>query len=119
MLFAIFSLGAILYVLIELLWRGKSHLSMALAGGTSLLLLFGLRGLPLILFCLFGSVLITAVEFLTGSVVNLWLRLDVWDYSGRKHNLYGQVCLRYTGYWALLCVPAYFLLDFVYRLPFP
>jgi len=115
MLPLLFLLGAILYVLIELLWRGKSHISMALAGGTSLTLLFGLRQLPLVLFCLFGCLLITAVEFLAGCVVNLWLRLAVWDYSGRKHNLYGQVCLRYTGYWALLCVPAYFLLDFVYR----
>ena len=95
---------------------------MALAGGTSLALLYGIyRALaaaggltPLlrpVLFCFFGCILITALEFLLGCVCNLWLRLAVWDYGGKKHNLYGQVCLSYMGYWALLCLPVYFLLN--------
>ena len=125
MLFSIFFIGAVLYVFIELVWRGRSHWSMALAGGICLVLLYGIYRalgwvvvpLQLLLFCLIGCAVITAVEFLAGCVFNLWLGLRIWDYSGKKNHLFGQVCLRYTGYWALLCLPAYFLLEFVYIAP--
>ena len=125
MIFVIFILGAALYVAIELLWRGRSHWSMALAGGVCLVLLYGIRRaltlLPIairpplqwLVFCFFGSFVITAVEFLIGCIVNLWLKLGVWDYSKKKLQLFGQVCLGYMGCWAILCVPAYYLLSFI------
>ncbi len=107
-------------MLIELFWRGHSHWSMALAGGVCCVLLFGLwlrfGSLPHILLCLMGALVITAVEFLTGALVNVRLGLQVWDYSNKRGNLYGQVCPLYSVLWILLCAPAFMLIEFVYSL---
>ncbi len=101
--------GGGVYVIIEILYRGYSHWSMAVAGGVSFLLLHGLfskfSGMHMILrfvACLF---IISSVEFLIGYIVNIRFGWNVWDYSNHKYNLYGQVCLRYSLTWALFAIP--------------
>lgn len=59
--------------------------------------------------CLLGSAIITAVEFLSGCVVNLWFKMDVWDYSKMPGNIKGQVCAAYSFLWLLLSAPVVFL----------
>ena len=54
---------------------------------------------------LLGAGLITGVEFLSGCVLNLWLRWAVWDYSRLPGNLLGQICLPYSLMWCLLAIP--------------
>ena len=46
-----------------------------------------------------GAVGITALEFLTGCVVNLWFGWGVWDYSGLPGNIMGQICPQYMVLW--------------------
>ena len=107
-----FFLGGTLYVLLELLWRGRSHVSMFCAGGLALLLLHGLFlrfALPLFAQCLVGGLMITAIEFVAGAIVNVHLKLNVWDYSKMPLNLYGQVCLPFSLLWCLLTLPISFL----------
>ena len=107
-----FFLGGTLYVLLELLWRGRSHVSMFCAGGLALLLLHGLFlrfALPLFAQCLLGGLVITAIEFVAGAIVNVRLKLNVWDYSKMPLNLYGQVCLPFSLLWCLLTLPISFL----------
>lgn len=107
-----FFLGGTLYVLLELLWRGRSHVSMFCAGGLALLLLHGLFlrfALPLFAQCLVGGLVITAIEFVAGAIVNVHLKLNVWDYSKMPLNLYGQVCLPFSLLWCLLTLPISFL----------
>lgn len=105
-----FLLGGGAYILIELFWRGRSHFSMMIAGGLSFSLLHGIfsgvgQTWPLVakLFC--GSLVITSVEFLTGAVVNIRLKWNVWDYAARPYSLYGQICLAYSLTWGLLTLP--------------
>ena len=103
-------LGGAAYVLLELLWRGRSHVSMFFAGGTAFLLLHGLfqgplAAAPLALACLAGALVITSVEFVAGVVVNLRLKLAVWDYSHMPMQLYGQICLPFSLLWGLLTIP--------------
>lgn len=107
-----FFLGGTIYVLLELLWRGRSHVSMFCAGGLALLLLHGLFlrfALPLFAQCLLGGLVITAIEFVAGAIVNVRLKLNVWDYSKMPLNLYGQVCLPFSLLWCLLTLPISFL----------
>ncbi len=105
----VFATGAAGYPAIELIWRQSTHWSMALAGGTCLLLLYNLYGkfskLSLGLKCLLGSGVITAVEFAAGLVVNCWQNWNVWDYSCFKFHFMGQICLVYSVLWGLLCLP--------------
>ena len=37
-----------------------------------------------------------------GVILNIWLKLDIWDYSREPFNLYGQICLFYALIWFLL-----------------
>ena len=114
----LFLLGGGLYVVLELFWRGRTHVSMAVAGGISLVLLYGvftrLPVMSVLLRCLAGSVIITAVEFITGYFVNIRKGLNVWDYSGLRFNLYGQISLQYSLLWAGLTAPASVIIDVVY-----
>lgn len=115
---ALFLLGGAGYVGLELLWRGRSHGSMFLAGGTCFLLLGSLHrakpALPLPLRCVAGSVIITSVELLTGLLCNRGY--NVWDYRTTPLNLGGQICLMYSLLWIPVSFGAFFLYDAADRL---
>lgn len=96
------ALGGGAYVLLELIWRGRSHISMFLLGGLCFWLIGRLdRGsaVPLVYQACLGAVTVTALELVTGLVVNRWLGLGVWDYSGLPMNFLGQICLYYFLLW--------------------
>ncbi len=103
--------GGVVYGIIEMMWRGYTHWSMVIAGGCCFLILHLLngrmRGKKLVLRCFVGCGVITAVELAVGIAVNLWLRLDVWDYSGMAGNILGQICPLFSLMWFLICIPAY------------
>ena len=42
---------------------------------------------------------ITAVEFVSGLVLNVWFKMGVWDYSGLWGNLLGQICPQFWALW--------------------
>ncbi len=103
----LFFIGLIGYPLIELLWRGRTHWTMALAGGLAMVLLSWISrsSLPLPLMWGAGALAITAVEFAIGYVVNLRLHWAVWDYSALPLNVAGQICLPFTLIWFVLSIP--------------
>lgn len=111
-----FLTGGIAYPVIEIMWRGYSHISMAIAGGASLLLINRLcceklRARRMYVKCLAGSGIITGVEFITGIFVNKILTLGVWDYSALPYNIAGQICLPFSIIWFFLTIPAILLCD--------
>ena len=112
--------GGALYAYLEILWRGYTHWSMILAGALSALFLYQIQKnmttVPFLLRCLLGTAAITAVEFFTGCVVNLWWGLDVWDYSDLPYNLWGQICPAFCAMWFFLCIPAFWLCRQIRRL---
>lgn len=99
----VFLFGAIGYYLLEVLWRGYSHWSMAAAGGISLLLLIKtfkkLKNAPHYFKAIIGGGIITAVELAFGVVFNLVLGMGVWDYSAVPGNILGQICPVYSIIW--------------------
>ena len=103
----LFIFGTIGYPLLELLWRGRTHWSMALAGGICmvLLLLISRFPFPCPFLWLCGALAITGVEFAIGCVVNRWLHLGVWDYSALPLNLWGQISLPFSLLWFALSIP--------------
>lgn len=97
------------YVGLELLWRRRSHWTMFLTGGLCFSCIYALAvrtALPLCLQCALSALLITAVEFLVGCLVNLKLGWNVWDYSRQRYHLLGQVCLPFSILWLALSLPA-------------
>lgn len=106
---SLFAFGGVVYGLIEILWRGRTHWSMILTGGAGFLSLFKIFGkikdASLVKKCVLGSSVITTVEFISGCIFNLLLKMDVWDYSKMPLNFKGQVCALYSCLWGLLCIP--------------
>lgn len=95
----LFCLGGGMYAALELLWRGRTHISMFLLGGGCFLLLGKLRKvqLPLPLLPILGASAITLAELATGLAVNR--SYCVWDYRGMPLNFLGQICLPYSLLW--------------------
>lgn len=106
---AIFSIGGLIYCVIEILWRGYTHWSMLLTGGCCCLVLMRVfekvSNLRIYSKCIIGSGIITLIEFISGCIFNMWLKLDVWDYSNMPLNILGQICPLYSAFWALLSIP--------------
>lgn len=117
--FVVFGSGGIIYNLIEVLFRGFTHWTMTIAGGAALLLIYimniKIKAQSLIIRCLAGSLIITAIEFIVGCIVNRGLHMDVWDYSDEKYNILGQICPLFSIFWFLLCIPATVLSFFLRR----
>ena len=113
----LFVIGGLLYLLIELVFRGHTHWTMFFVG-----LCFVLVGAineviswetPLVIQCIIGGVIITAVEFVSGCIINLWLGWAVWDYRDMPFNLLGQICLPFSLLWVLISAVAIVVDDYV------
>lgn len=104
----VFLLGAYGYGLVELLWRGRTHWSMALAGGICFTVIAAVQSklgaIRLLYRCIICSVFITITELVFGLVFNVILNMKVWDYSSIKFNLGGQICLLFSVMWGFLSV---------------
>jgi len=95
----LFVLGGGSYVGLELLYRGRSHISMFAAGGACFLLLGKLERLrlPVPVKALLGVAAITGVELAAGLLVNR--DYSVWDYRSQRGNILGQVCPAFMFLW--------------------
>ena len=106
----VFLSGGVIYGCLELLWRGYTHWSMTIAGGTCLLVIhllnMKLGSWNFFVRCVLFSLVITAVEFAIGVIVNIVLGLNVWDYSSVPGNILGQICPSFTFLWLAISVPA-------------
>lgn len=112
----LFAAGGFLYYSIELLWRGYSHISMFVAGGICFVLI-GLINeyftfqMPFYKQQLIACAAVTLIEFAAGLILNVWLKLNIWDYSNLRFNLLGQISLKYSILWFFLSIPAIILDD--------
>ncbi|MBP3442518.1 MAG: hypothetical protein J6L62_06915 [Clostridia bacterium] len=111
--FTIFFFGGIIYGLVEVVSRGFTHWTMVLTGGLAFLLIHlvntNMKNNSLILRCLAGCAIITFLEFIVGCIVNRGLHMNVWDYSGEKFNVLGQICPLFSMLWFLICIPGVIL----------
>lgn len=110
-------LGGLLYVGIELFWRGYSHWTMFILGGICFVCIGAINEIipwcmPLWQQGLIGATIITTAEFAVGCIVNLWLGWNVWDYSDVPINLLGQICLPYILLWIPVSVIGIILDDY-------
>lgn len=116
--FILWTLGGCIYFGIELAWRGYSHPAMVAVGGLCFLIVGGINeifpwDLGFLWQCLIGGAAITAVELVSGLILNVWLGLGIWDYSALPLNLFGQICAPFSAAWVLLSGVAILLDDFL------
>ena len=112
------NIGGIIYVLIELIYRQYSHISMYFLGGVCFLLIGLLNenlswNIPLWQQSMLGSVIITIAEFIAGCILNLLLGLNIWSYAELPFNILGQVCLPFSVVWIFLSLVAIVVDDYL------
>ena len=112
---ALFGVGGSAYVGLELLYRGRSHISMFGAGGLCFVLIGQLRNLHLSKTAKVGAGtgIITAVELATRLLVNR--DFQVWDYRGQPGNFLGQICPMFMAIWVPVSMMALGLYGWVDR----
>lgn len=114
----LFMAGGFAYGTVEILFRGFSHISMFLAGGACFILIGLLNeiiswDMSVISQMVISAIIVTSIEFIAGIIVNVWLKLNVWDYSKMPYNFMGQICLLYTDIWFFLSPLAILMDDYL------
>ena len=107
----LFYIGGAGYLTLELLYRGRSHGSMFLAGGLCFLLIGHLSHvepkLNLAGRTVAGALIVTTVELAAGLLVNR--QYEVWDYRDQPLNFMGQICPAFTLLWLPVSLAAVLL----------
>ncbi|MDF2541907.1 MAG: putative rane protein [Herbinix sp.] len=114
----LFLVGGYAYGGLEILFRGFSHISMFIAGGLCFILIGLLNevfpwNMSLISQMFISAGIVTTIEYTVGMIVNVWLKLHVWDYSQLPYNINGQVCLLFTNIWFFLSLIGILLDDYL------
>ena len=113
----VFSIGAAIYPLLEILFRNRTHFTMSILGGICGIIIYRvnttLKNENLFTKALLSSILITLAEFISGIFLNILLKLNVWDYSLLPFNLLGQICPHFSFVWFLLALPVHRLCDII------
>lgn len=103
-----FIIGAIGYAAIEIVWRGHTHWSMMIAGGICFILFSIISELlnesGIIKKAMLCALCITSIEFIFGIIFNLWLKMDIWDYSDMPLNILGQICPIFSLLWVVIAL---------------
>ncbi len=98
-----FMLGGNIYCSIEMIYRSRTHYSMFFCSGIAIMILLFVylnsKNISPFIFALIAMIIITGLEFVFGIVFNLWLNMNVWDYSNTPFNLLGQICLPFSLIW--------------------
>ncbi len=113
----LFLLGGAGYIVIELLWRGRTHPTMFFAGGLSFLC-FSLiseyfKNKNIFVKAILCSAAVSLIELVFGIVFNIGFGMEIWDYSDRAFNLLGQICPFFSLLWAVLSIFAMPLADYL------
>lgn len=114
----LFGIGGLVYTMIELTWRRYTHWTMFLLGGICFLYA-GVQNeyieweYPLWKQILRVDIFVVLAEFISGCIINLWLKWGVWDYSDMPFNLLGQICPTYALLWIPVCAVAIVFDDYL------
>lgn len=97
------------YVFVEMCYRGFSHISMFFLAGFCGLFIDSLNNyfsfdMDILLQAVISALFCALFEGITGLIVNVWLKLDVWDYSNLTSPtfMHGQVSLPFVFIWFAL-----------------
>lgn len=116
-----FCLFGLAYLMFEVLWSsifyrpdkdkpiyrfvGKASCLMFFVGGIAgivFYIMYYIFFIPMIFLMLIGCIVITAIELGSGMLLNVVLKLDLWDYSKYPINFKGQIELFHSIGWFML-----------------
>lgn len=113
----LFLVGGVFYYSLEVIFRGYSFSAMAVCGGLCFIICGVInersRCMPLVLQQLIAATGITVIEFIFGLILNVWLGLNMWDYSNMPGNVLGQICPQFMVLWFFLSAVGIILDDVI------
>lgn len=116
----IFVIGGLGYGLLEIAFRGFTHWSMIITGGSALLILYlinqALPKVSLLIKALIGAFVITIIEFSVGIIVNKVFSFGVWDYTNTPGNILGIVCPSFSLCWFAISFVMFFIFKYSQRI---
>ena len=105
----LFLVFGFVYFIIETIWKGHlTHWSMFVVAGIIGVLIGGINEyipweMPFFLQCGIGTVIATVIEGISGLILNVYLDLNIWDYSNVPFSFfYQQCCLPFCVAWFIL-----------------
>lgn len=111
------------YFVIEGIWHipsgGYANIVMLPIGGLCGICIGAINQIPkfynmkILYQSIISTIIILGIEFLSGCILNLWLGLGIWDYTGLPLNILGQVCPLYGILWFLLSPLVIWLEDYL------
>ncbi len=110
----LFFFGGVVYGLIEVSFRGYTHWSMIITGGSAVLSLYIINEAiktSIFIKAIMGTAVITALEFTVGITVNKVFNMGVWDYTDLPVNFMGQISLVFSLCWYVLSIVSFILFD--------
>lgn len=113
----LFSYGGMIYMCLELLFRHKTHYTMAFCGGFAFVIIGCINNviswdISLVKQCLIGGIcVITPLEYLFGILFNQ--DYSIWCYKDIILNYQGQICIPFTILWCFVSIIAIFLDDYL------
>lgn len=117
---AVYIAGALMYMAIEMLFRGYTYLLMGLVGGLAFLLIGQINtkcNIGLVWQGLAGSAIVTLLELSVGYAL-LLNETRMWDYSEQWLNYKGLICPMFSLFWFFLSIVAAVLDDMLRHLLF-
>lgn len=102
----LFCIGGLGYGFIEIAFRGYTHWSMIITGGSAFLCLYiinkSFENTSIYKKALAGGLIITVLELTVGLVVNKTFNLAVWDYTNTPVNFLGIISLPFCACWYVI-----------------
>lgn len=117
----LFALGGLIYISLELIYKGSTNYIMFCCGGISLICIGAINevipwNMPIQYQCLIGCIFITLLELITGLMFNR--DFLIWDYRNMPLNFMGQICPAFSLLWYVLSGVAIVIDDYIRYLVF-
>lgn len=105
----IFGIFGAAYYGLEILYDGTSHWGMfvcaGLTGNAASYLISRHRRSKMIKKSVIITGVILLLELISGYILNIYLELNVWDYTLLPYNLHGQICVQFALIWFFIFSP--------------
>lgn len=105
----VFIIFGSIYYMLEIIYDGTSHWAMFVCAGLSGNLANYLHTchprMMILKKIFFITSIILVLEYTSGYILNVYFKLNVWDYSEASFNLHGQICLLFAFIWFFIFSP--------------
>jgi uncharacterized membrane protein len=115
--YILFCVGGTTYIILELLFRGRTSWEMLFAGAICFVLIGAINNfipwkMKLWKQALIGGIfIITPIEYLFGIIFNQ--DYHIWDYRNLPLNMSGQICVPFSLLWCLVAIMCILIDDYL------